>query len=56
MPHLGCCQCGAVTIRVTTNIAFGGADLRDAFITLSMKSMLVQMRWDEPGMQLVYNG
>ena len=41
---------------VTTNIAFGGADLRDAFITLSMKGMLVRMRWDEPGMRLVYNG
>ena len=41
---------------VTTNIAFGGADMCDAFITLSMKGMLVQMRWDEPGMRLVYNG
>src|SRR5580704_8125531 len=41
---------------VTTNIAFGGADMRDAFITLSMKGMLVQMRWDEPGLRLVYNG
>jgi gluconolactonase len=41
---------------VTTNIVFGGADMRDAFITLSMKGMLVQMRWDEPGMRLVYSG
>ena len=40
---------------VTTNIAFGGSDMRDAFITLSMKGMLVRMRWDEPGMRLVYN-
>jgi gluconolactonase len=40
---------------VTTNIAFGGSDLRDAFITLSMKGMLVRQRWDEPGMRLVYN-
>lgn len=40
----------------TTNIAFGGTDLCDAFITLSMKGMLVRMRWDEPGMRLVYNG
>jgi gluconolactonase len=30
--------------------------MRDAFITLSMKGTLVQMRWDEPGMRLVYNG
>jgi gluconolactonase len=42
--------------QVTTNIAFGGADMRDAFITLSMKGMLVRRRWDEPGMRLVYNG
>ena len=40
---------------VTTNIAFGGADMCDAFITLSLKGMLVRMRWQEPGMQLVYN-
>ncbi len=41
---------------VTTNIAFGGSDMRDAFLTLSMKGMLVRQRWDEPGMKLVYNG
>jgi gluconolactonase len=41
---------------VTTNIAFGGSEMRDALITLSMKGMLVRMRWDEPGMRLVYNG
>jgi gluconolactonase len=40
---------------VTTNIAFGGSDMRDAFITLSIKGMLVRIRWDEPGMRLVYN-
>jgi gluconolactonase len=41
---------------VTTNIAFGGTEMRDAFITLSMKGMLVRMRWHEPGMRLVYSG
>jgi gluconolactonase len=41
---------------VTTNIAFGRPEMRDAFITLSMKGMLVRMRWREPGMRLVYNG
>jgi gluconolactonase len=41
---------------VTTNIAFGGSEMREAFITLSMKGMLVRMRWGEPGMRLVYNG
>jgi gluconolactonase len=41
---------------VTTNIAFGGADMRDAWITCSMKGLLVKTRWPEPGMRLVYNG
>ena len=41
---------------VTTNIAFGGPDMRDAWITHSMKGELVKMRWPEPGMRLVYNG
>jgi gluconolactonase len=39
----------------TTNIAFGGDDMRDAWITLSMKGLLVKTRWPEPGMRLVYN-
>ena len=41
--------------RVTTNIAFGGGDMRDAFITYSMQGKLVKMRWPEPGLRLVYN-
>ena len=39
-----------------TNIAFGGADLRDAYITLSTLGQLVRMRWDEPGLKLAFNG
>ena len=51
---------GAVSImptedQFTTNIAFGGADMRDAYITYSMGGMLVKIRWPEPGMRLVYN-
>lgn len=41
---------------VTTNIAFGGPDMRDAYITCSMKGLLVKTRWAEPGMRLVYAG
>ena len=41
---------------VTTNIAFGGTDMMDAWITHSMRGELVHMRWDEPGMRLVYGG
>jgi gluconolactonase len=39
-----------------TNIAFGGADMRDAYITLSTTGRLVRMRWAEPGLRLAFNG
>jgi gluconolactonase len=38
-----------------TNIAFGGEDMRDAYVTLSMSGRLVKMRWDEPGLKLAFN-
>jgi gluconolactonase len=38
-----------------TNIAFGGADMRDAYITLSGAGKLVRMRWSEPGLKLAFN-
>lgn len=53
---------GAVTQRpipddpYVTNIAFGGVDMRDAYITLSGTGRLVRMRWDEPGLRLAFNG
>lgn len=37
-----------------TNICFGGADRRTAFITLSMSGRLVRMPWDGPGAKLNY--
>ncbi|KQZ62327.1 gluconolactonase [Sphingopyxis sp. Root1497] len=39
-----------------TNIAFGGDDMRDAYITLSTSGRLVRTRWEEPGLELQYNG
>jgi gluconolactonase len=36
----------------TTNIAFGGDDMRDAYITLSGSGRLVRMRWNRPGLTL----
>lgn len=39
-----------------TNIAFGGADMRDAYITLSGTGRLVCTRWNEPGLTLAFNG
>jgi gluconolactonase len=38
-----------------TNIAFGGADMRDAFVTLSTTGRLIRTRWDEPGLTLTFN-
>ena len=40
---------------LVTNIAFGGADRRDAYITLSGTSQLVKCRWPEPGLKLHFN-
>jgi gluconolactonase len=37
---------------ITTNIAFGGADLRTAYITLSQSGRLVSMPWPRPGLPL----
>lgn len=38
----------------TTNIAFGGADMQDAYITLSGTGKLVKTRWARPGLKLEY--
>lgn len=37
---------------ITTNIAFGGADMRDAYVTLSSTRQLAKLRWPEPGLKL----
>lgn len=38
----------------TTNICFGGADMMDAWITLSGSGRLVKTRWARPGLKLEY--
>lgn len=38
--------------RMPTNICFGGADMRTAYITLSTTGKLAAMQWDEPGLRL----
>jgi gluconolactonase len=42
--------------RMVTNICFGGADMRDAFITMSGVGQLIRMRWPEPGLKLNFAG
>jgi gluconolactonase len=38
-----------------TNICFGGADMRTAYITLSDTGCLGRMQWPEPGLKLHFN-
>jgi len=38
----------------TTNIAFGGDDMMDAYICLSGSGRLVKTRWTRPGLKLQY--
>jgi gluconolactonase len=40
---------------LTTNICFGGADMRDAYITLSGTGKLIKTRWPRPGLRLNFN-
>lgn len=35
-----------------TNICFGGADMRDAYVTLSGTGKLAKLRWPRPGLKL----
>lgn len=39
---------------ITTNIAFGGLDMRDAYITLGATGKLIKTRWPVPGLPLAY--
>ena len=39
---------------LTTNVCFGGEDLRTAYITLSATGRLVSMTWPVPGLRLAY--
>jgi gluconolactonase len=41
--------------RMVTNICFGGADMRDAYITLSETGRLIRTRWPEPGLRLNFS-
>jgi gluconolactonase len=40
---------------VTTNICFGGADMREAWITASSTGKLYKTRWPRPGLKLNFN-
>jgi sugar lactone lactonase YvrE len=40
---------------LTTNICFGGPDLRTAYVTLSGSGRLVATAWPRPGLKLHYS-
>jgi gluconolactonase len=40
---------------LTTNVCFGGADMRTAYATLSGTDRLVSFQWPRPGLRLAYN-
>jgi gluconolactonase len=40
---------------VTTNICFGGPDMRDAWVTCSSTGRLFKCRWPRPGLKLPFN-
>ncbi len=42
----------AMPDRMTTNICFGGTDLRTAYVTLSLSGRLAAMKWPRPGLAL----
>lgn len=41
--------------RMVTNICFGGADMRDAYITMSQTGRLIRMRWPDAGLKLNFS-
>jgi gluconolactonase len=45
----------AIPDLITTNICFGGADMRDAWITASSTGKLYKTRWPRPGLKLNHN-
>ena len=51
-PESGAYEHVPVSDPITTNICFGGADMRDAWITGSATGSLYKCRWPRPGLRL----
>jgi gluconolactonase len=45
----------AIDDLAVTNLAFGGADMRDVWVTASSTGRLLKGRWPRPGLKLAYN-
>ena len=53
-PQLGLLRHHTVPDMLTTNICFGGPDLRMAYVTMSHTGQLAALDWHEPGLKLAY--
>lgn len=51
-PRIGFVEHYPIDDTFVTNIAFGGADLKTAFVTLSSTGRLIRVRWPDPGLKL----
>jgi gluconolactonase len=51
----GQCEHIAMPDPMTTNICFGGADMQDAYITLSGTGRLIKARWPRAGLRLNFS-
>jgi gluconolactonase len=45
----------AVPDPYTTNLCFGGDDMRDVWITASGTGKILKAHWPRPGLKLAYN-
>jgi gluconolactonase len=54
-PATGAFEQMAFPDPITTNICFGGADMRDAWVTCSSTGRLYKCRWPRPGLKLAFN-
>ncbi|MDO9490259.1 MAG: SMP-30/gluconolactonase/LRE family protein, partial [Sphingomonadaceae bacterium] len=55
-PRTGAYEITGFPDLLTTNIAFGGDDLQDAWVCLSTTGKLARCRWDRPGLKLAFYG
>lgn len=53
-PDVGLLRHHLVPDLLTTNICFGGQDLRTAYVTMSHTGQLAALDWHEPGLRLAY--
>jgi len=54
-PDGGFVEFAAMPDPITTNICFGGPDLKMAYITLSSTGLVVSMPWPRPGLRLNFD-